>query len=204
METTLETEDSNQSPRTPSVVEITDTFAPVSFRRAPKSSRWRSFLVGSKWTWTLTRIFILVLGFYIFWSHYFPIQITGPSMEPTYPDRSWNLINRTYYDPQHPPKRGDVVAIEARAGDVVYLKRIIGLPGERVGFFNNRVYINSEPLEEPYLVLKPKERRDAWTQRSVELGESEYFVVGDNRSMPMRHHTFGLTSRERILGKIVF
>ncbi len=159
---------------------------------------------GTRWAWTFTRVLLLVLAFYIFWNHYFPIQITGPSMEPTFPNQSWNLIDRKAYDLNHLPQRGDVVAIEARTGDVVFLKRIIGLPGERISFFNNRVYINSEPLEEPYVILKPTDPRHAWNRRPTSLREDEYFVVGDNRSMPMRHHTHGATIRNRILGKIVF
>lgn len=125
-------------------------------------------------------------------------------MEPTYPDRSWNLIDRKAYDENRPPQRGDVVAIQARTGDVVFLKRIIGLPGERISFLENKVMIDGQPLSEPYVILKPKSRRHAWNRRPTPLSEDEYFVVGDNRSMPINLHTHGATRRHRILGKIVF
>ena len=66
------------------------------------------------------------------------------------------------------------------------MKRIVGLPGETVAFVDGRVLINGEVLDEPY----EKSSCD-WNLPPVKLGPDEYFVVGDNRTMPWADHTFG-------------
>jgi len=76
------------------------------------------------------------------------------------------------------------------------LKRVVGLPGERIGFSSGHVTVNGSAIEEPYRKLKSN-----WERQPVLLGPDEYFVVGDNRSMPIEDHTLGIAKRERILGK---
>jgi signal peptidase I len=78
------------------------------------------------------------------------------------------------------------------------MKRIIGLPGETVLFRHGRVFVNDVVLEEPYL----KNPCD-WERVPDTLGPNEYFVVGDNRSMPIEDHRFGKTEDFRIVGKVV-
>jgi signal peptidase I len=134
-----------------------------------------------------------------------PIRVIGISMLPTYPDRSRNLVNRFAYL-RHGPRRGDVVAIrltvpadvQLAVPKVMYLKRIIGLPGETVAFVDGRVLINGEILDEPYEKLSCD-----WNYPPVTLAADEYFLVGDNRSMPQADHTFGRCKRSQIVGKIL-
>lgn len=78
------------------------------------------------------------------------------------------------------------------------LKRVVGLPGETVAFADGRVLIDGQPLDEPY----EKEKCD-WNMPAEKLSANEYFVVGDNRTMPMNLHLFGRTTRERIVGKLL-
>jgi signal peptidase I len=78
------------------------------------------------------------------------------------------------------------------------LKRVVGLPGERIGFSGGFVTVNGKTLDEPYLLWPSK-----WDREPVELAPDEFFVVGDNRTMPMKDHTFGIAKRERILGKLM-
>jgi signal peptidase I len=80
----------------------------------------------------------------------------------------------------------------------MYMKRIIGLPGETVAFVGGRVLINGEVLDEPY----EKSPCD-WNLLPVKLGPDEYFVVGDNRTMPSENHVFGKAGRDRIVGKAI-
>jgi signal peptidase I len=82
---------------------------------------------------------------------------------------------------------------------VMLLKRIIGTPGETVAFADGRVVINGEILDEPY----EKERDCDWNIAPVKLAADEYYVVGDNRSMPEQNHTKGVFKRNQILGKIM-
>ena len=86
------------------------------------------------------------------------MRVDGISMLPTYADDSRHWVNRLAYF-LHEPQRGDVVAIgergendarRLRAPSLMFLKRIIGLPGETIGFAGGRVLINGEILDEPY------------------------------------------------------
>jgi signal peptidase I len=167
--------------------------------KQPRLPRWvRIVLIGRNPKVTLVRVAVLIVtSFVVFKFILLPIRVEGISMLPTYKDRSWNLVNRFTYL-RHEPQRGDVVSIRLAGPHVMYMKRIIGLPGETVAFANGRVLINGEVLDEPY----EKSPCD-WNCPPVKLGPDEYFVVGDNRTMPWQFHRFGATSRYRIVGKLL-
>src|SRR5271165_6880667 len=92
---------------------------------------WRIMLLGRRPKRTLARIAILVsVCFVVFCFVLRPVRIEGISMFPTYREHRINFINRLAYL-FHEPRRGDVVGVRFLAGPhVMYLKRIIGLPGE--------------------------------------------------------------------------
>ncbi len=127
-----------------------------------------------------------------------PVRATGISMLPTFGDGQLLLFNAIAYR-WSDPARGDVVMIAAEGQDVALVKRVIGLPGERVEIVDGEVVIDGEVLDEPYLV-----KRSAWNVGDMILGPDEYFVVGDNRSMAPRHHTFGAVPRARIRARLMF
>ena len=155
---------------------------------------------------TLLRVLVwavlAVLGYKLSVVH---VRVDGISMLPTCPDQAVYWVNRLAYI-SHPPQRGDVVALRFVAADdsisrldpphVMLLKRIIGLPGETVAFVRGQVLINGEILDEPYETMGCD-----WNRPPVTLGPDEYFVVGDNRSMPWQDHTFGVRKRNLIVGK---
>jgi len=116
---------------------------------------------------------------------------------PTYQDGRVNFVNRLAYL-FHEPRRGDVVSIRLAGLHVMYMKRIVGLPGETVAFDDGHVLIDGRILDEPYV-----RRPCHWERKAVTLGPDQYFVVGDNRSMPIEDHTMGETRRERIVGKVL-
>ena len=130
-----------------------------------------------------------------------PVRVDGISMTPTYSDHSIHFVNRLAYL-WHDPARGDVVGIRMTPPDgwsaphMMYLKRIVGLPGEVVSFAGGRVLLNGRILDEPY-----EKGPCNWNTAPVALGPEEYFFVGDNRSMPKEQHTFGRAERSRIVGK---
>ena len=135
------------------------------------------------------------------------VRVTGISMLPTCLDQSVYWVNRLAYV-WHPPQRSDVVAVRFVPADgaisrleppnVMLLKRIIGLPGETVAFVNGRVLINGQILDEPY---EEDGKGCAWNCAPVTVGPDQYYVVGDNRSMPPEDHTHGIYDRNRIVGK---
>jgi signal peptidase I len=141
---------------------------------------------------------LAAVAFITFTWVFIPIRTDGISMAPTYRANALNLVNRLSYRFGE-PARGDVVAIRLAGPHVVYVKRIVGLPGERVAFLAGVIHVNGVPLDEPYV----KDRR-AWNRAEVTLGGREYFAVGDNRGMPQGSHKFGVVDRERILGKVLF
>ncbi|MGA2247673.1 MAG: signal peptidase I [Verrucomicrobiota bacterium] len=161
-------------------------------------------LIGRRPKFTLIRILVLVSAVAV--TKYFvllPIRVEGISMEPTYRNHKIDCVNRLAYW-WHEPHRGDVVAIRYSEPGAfsepsqMLMKRIIGLPGESVTFHDGRVYINGRLLDEPYL----KTPCD-WEHASIRCGPDEYYVVGDNRSMPFEYHVQGRASRDRIIGKVL-
>jgi signal peptidase I len=127
-----------------------------------------------------------------------PIRTDGSSMLPTYESNALNLVNRWSYAFKS-PTRGDVVAIRLAGPSLVYVKRIVGLPGERLAITGGVIHINSVPIDEPYV-----RHRRPWDRPEVTLGGREYFAVGDNRGMAQSAHSFGAVDQGRILGKVVF
>ena len=123
-----------------------------------------------------------------------PIRITGYSMFPTYRDGQINYANRFSYL-WSPPRRGDVVVIKTTGEKVTVLKRLLGLPGERVRMRNGKVYINGELQQETYI-----QQEGGWRSREILLGPDEYWAIGDNRAIS----EFGKTTFSRLVGKILF
>ena len=170
------------------------TTAPV-FR-----TRLRLFAFGRNLKLTLVRAAVLAVTCVVILEFVLlPIRVEGISMLPTYRDRSINFVNCFAYL-WHEPRRSDVIGIRLAGHHVMYMKRIIGLPGETIAFVNGQVSINGQILPESY---ENEKFAGDWNYGPVKLTPDEYFVVGDNRSMPKEDHYFGRCARERIIGKIL-
>ena len=163
-------------------------------------------MFGRNLKWTLLRLVIWsVLCVVVFKLLFIHIRVDGISMLPTCADKSTYWVSRLAYL-WHEPQRGDIVAIRFVTPDnsisrlepphIVLLKRIIGLPGETISFVNGRALINGVILDEPYETLDCN-----WNCAPVTLGPDQYYVVGDNRSMPPEDHTHGKCERNQIVGK---
>jgi signal peptidase I len=153
---------------------------------------------------TAIRLAILIVGsFVVFKFVLIPVKITGISMEPTYHNGRVDFINRLAYV-RNEPQRGDIVGIRLAGNHVLFMKRIIGLPGETVAFSRGTLMIDGQPMEEPYV----KAHNEDWdssdaTLKEVKLKSNEYYVVGDNREMPPSYHEHGTALRNRIVGKLL-
>lgn len=146
----------------------------------PRRSLLIRFLIGGNPAFTIARAVVWVILFVLVFRYVvLGIRVTGQSMEPTYTHGQIRFVNRLAYK-QHPPERGDVVAVaSSRINKVLILKRILGLPGERIAIIKGLIYINGQPLQEPYV-------KGTTTYRSVKeytLQPREYFVIGDNREI---------------------
>lgn len=147
----------------------------------------------------IVRALTVVLGAYLLLSYVLlPVRGAGISMFPTITTGDIKFVSTITYRWRE-PRRGDIVAVRMAGRHVVYLKRIVAMPGERMRFVKGVVHINGVALDEPYL-----QNQADWRSDEIALGPSEYFVVGDNRSMQMYEHDMGVVSRDRFIGPVVF
>ena len=131
-------------------------------------------------------------------------EVEGASMENTLHNGDNLIVDKLSYR-FHDPERFDIIVFPFQFQDnTYYIKRIIGLPGETVQVVDDgSIYINGEKLEENYgmEVIKPETIGRA--AEPIELGDDEYFVMGDNRnnSSDSRTDMVGNIKRENIIGK---
>ena len=166
---------------------------------------WQVMVIGRHPRTTLVRLAItLVLVFIGFRVSIQPIRVQGISMQPTYQDGQRRFLNKLAYR-FAPPQRGDVIGIREAGKQVLLLKRVIGLPGERLRIVQGTVLINGEPLEEPYLLPPTNGVRNParWNVSEVRLEAGDHYVIGDNRSMRQDDHYFGIVSQDRIVGRLM-
>lgn len=164
----------------------------------PKPHWLRVLAIGRRPRATLIRIAVLVVVCFVTFKFcLLPVRIQGISMEPTCRNGQVNFVNRLAYL-RHEPQRGDIVSVRFAGTSIMYMKRIIALPGETLEFHAGRAYINGRLLDEPYL----KTACD-WEAGPFLCSATQYYIVGDNRSMPFILHEQGRAERERIMGKLL-
>ena len=130
-----------------------------------------------------------------------PVRVQGASMQPRIEDNERILVNKAIYRFQG-VERGDVVVFYyPRDPSVSYIKRVIGLPGDRVEIRGGTVYVNEAAIEEPYLLPEYRDRYDM-PETLVERGH--YFVMGDHRTSSMDSRSFGSVPEKYIYGKATF
>lgn len=127
-------------------------------------------------------------------------SIDGPSMEPTLFTGQHLLISRLHYlfgEPQH----GDIAVFISPADGEMLIKRIIATPGDTLELRDREFYLNGQRLEEPYFVNRPCRN---CSDRQWQIGENEYFFVGDNRNRSNDSRSFSAVPRTAIIGKALF
>jgi signal peptidase I len=159
-------------------------------------SWWGRILIGRRPRRTLIRLIIVVAVILLAQKWLFlAVKVTGRSMEPTMRDGRISVLNRVAYCGRD-PRRGDVVGIQLKGRRMLLLKRIVGLPGERVHVQDGQVWINGQPLHEPYA---QGDQIQCTNQESV-LRPGQYFVIGDNRNLS----EYGNVDRTELKGKVLF
>lgn len=175
--------------------------AATNARTAPSAittDRVARVVMGGNPRRTLVRVVALVAAAYVIFGYVLiPVRGQGPSMWPTVHDGQLVLLNRVAYQAGE-PQRGDIVGISLAGRHALYIKRIVGLPGERVRIDAGTVLVNGVALAEPYV-----QRRQPWQVKEVALAADEYLVIGDNRGMPAANHDFGKARRERLAGRVI-
>ena len=149
----------------------------------------------------------LLAGITIWFVRYFlfkPFYVKGQSMEPTFDEHQYLIVDEVTYRLRE-PVRGEVIVLHAPGvPNDYYLKRIIGLPGERIKIGDNKVIIYNK-AEPQGVVLKETYLNDETTgDINRTLGSDEYFVMGDNRTASYDSRRFGPIKKETIVGRTWF
>ena len=130
------------------------------------------------------------------------VEVDGPSMNTTLKTGQQLMVQKVSYHFTD-PKRGDIVVFQPPGyeDDTLYIKRVIGVPGDRVQIIDGYIYLNGEKYDDPQWteeILDP-----GIAEEEVTVGEGEYFVVGDNRNDSTDSREFGAVEKSRIMGEAV-
>ena len=135
-----------------------------------------------------------------------PTIVKQTSMQDTLNPNDYIIMYRRAYSGDKEPKRGDIVIFKSELQDEngknkLLIKRVIGLPGDKITINDGKVYINDKEYDESYL-------KDGYTTGSVnnfKVPKGEYFVMGDNRvvSIDSRYSEVGCVKKDAIKGRAV-
>lgn len=146
---------------------------------------------------------VFILAFFI---KYFLVQtflVEGVSMMPNYKNNDFVIVDKISYQIRD-PKYGEVIVFKPKINqDISYIKRVVGLPGDKVEIKSGNVYINSFKINEPYLDGKQtmiENRTDYLFSKT--LRSDEYFVLGDNRNNSQDSRSIGPITKESITGRV--
>lgn len=126
-----------------------------------------------------------------------PCVVVGESMVPSL--RPWDvcLMRRVY---RYEPQRGDVVMFRTVDDPpLFFIKRVVGLPGEKVSVEHGEIRINGAPLAEPYTPVKSD-----WSMAATNVPAGRVFVIGDNRAEEGRMTWRGCVATRLVTGKMVW
>jgi len=132
---------------------------------------------------------------------YQPVKVEGVSMMPGLDDQERIFVNKFVYRLE-PIERGDIVVFKYPPDpSKSYIKRVIGVAGDRIVIDSGRVYVNGDRLSEDYV---PAEYIDQRSFPEVVVPPDSYYVLGDHRSMSSDSREFGPVKDTFIYGKAVF
>jgi signal peptidase I len=164
--------------------------------RLPKSQRENAQIL------VIALVLALIIRLFVAEPRYIP----SDSMVPTLEIGDRLVVEKVSYY-LHPPATGDIVVFVpppqlleyGYAPDKAFIKRVIGTPGDVVQVQEGRVYVNGQPLTEPYIAEAP-----AYEMPPVQVPENQVFVMGDNRNNSNDSHIWGFLPQQNIIGRAVF
>ena len=155
--------------------------------------------------WTFEIAIVCLMAFVFVWYFGQRVSVIGDSMNPALENGDVTLVNRIVYNASR-PDRGDVIAFYPNGNkkSYCYIKRIVGLPGEKVELKDGSVYVNGKKIKEKYKTTKIEDV--GIINEVVRLGNDEYFVLGDDRTdlLDSRSAEIGYVKRKEIEGKVWF
>lgn len=153
---------------------------------------------------TVTFVGSIFIVFYLFILQ--PHQVRGASMDNTFESGQYILTNKLAYR-LGTFQKGDVVVFDSTANpDIDFIKRIIATEGDRVRVESGQVYVNDEPIEEPYLDVTTSTFDGGYMTEGEEIivPVDHLFVMGDNRPRSSDSRSFGPIHKTQIIGKVFF
>ena len=151
--------------------------------------------------WARDLLVSLAISAFIIIFLYPPVKVEGTSMMPGLEDQERIFVNKFVYR-WEPIERGDIVVFRyPRDTSKSYIKRVIGVAGDRIRIANGKVYVDGEALDEDYV---PSDYADARSYSEVVVPANSFFVLGDHRTMSNDSRDFGPVNERYIYGKAVF
>lgn len=153
--------------------------------------------------------FIAIIGAVLIVIRFFvaePHKVSGSSMVPNFHDGDYIITNKLAMRLSL-PERGEVVILQnPRNPDQVFIKRVIGLPGDKIKVSGGQVYINGSVLSEPYLPSNTVTMSGAFLAENEEIviPDNQYFLMGDNRGGSSDSREWGPVRRELVIGQALF
>ncbi|HEV2323731.1 MAG TPA: signal peptidase I [Terracidiphilus sp.] len=191
--------DSTQQERPASIsndIAQPDSFQPNSAALAPTRRSRGALLL---WVRDVAVSAVASILFILFL--YQPVRVEGTSMMPRLENHDRLFINKFVYHFEA-INRGDVVVFHYPLDpSKSYIKRVIGLPGDRIQIIHGRVWLNGKMLREPYV---PTRYRENDSMAAMTVPKDCYFVMGDHRSISSDSRAFGPVERSLIYGKAEF
>lgn len=151
--------------------------------------------------WIKSIIFVTLFGFLITTFIFQGTTVIGESMYPTLKNNDRLFINKAVFLTEK-PKRGDIVILDAPYEKKTYIKRVIGLEGEKIEIKNGQIYINGNFFKEDYLdedIITNSKDKSLW-----EIPKNHVFVIGDNRLNSSDSRDFGPIEIKKVRGKAFF
>jgi signal peptidase I len=175
-----------------------DAQQPPSHPSAPQSAPHSLPVIA---VWARDLLVSLAISAFIIIFLYQPVKVEGTSMLPGLEDQERIFVNKFVYR-WEPIQRGDIVVFRyPRDPSKSYIKRVIGIAGDRIRIENGQVYVNGNVLDEDYV---PSDYADARSYAEMVVPANSYFVLGDHRTMSDDSRDFGSVNERFIYGKAVF
>ncbi|MED4129530.1 signal peptidase I [Shouchella hunanensis] len=155
------------------------------------------------WGWIKAIVIALLIAFVVRTFIVTSFEVRGESMVPTAHDGERFIVNRLAYQFSE-PDRFDLIVFHATEQDS-YIKRVVGLPGDTIRFENDQLFINDEPIDEPFLDEVQGSLANPYTNDYEYEGiipDNHVFVVGDNRPNSSDSRAFGPVHEDEIIGKV--
>jgi signal peptidase I len=153
------------------------------------------------WVWLRDLMISLAISAFIIVFIYQPVKVEGTSMMPSLADQERIFVNKFVYR-LAPIERGDVVVFRyPRDPSKSYIKRVVGVAGDRIRIDGGQMYVNGEAVDEDYV---PPAYTDARSYPEKVVPPHCFFVLGDHRSMSNDSRDFGPVNQSFIYGKAVF